>query len=90
MAVYKQPSLRFNPTENSRDATLKVELCMFLKTFYEQHLELDKSLRFLHTTRFTTLQLFNLIDPNQKGFVTSNELLDFIGGYTELSRLWLT
>ena len=46
-SVPQQISLRFNPTENSRNATLKVDFCIFLKTFYEQHLELDKTLRSL-------------------------------------------
>jgi hypothetical protein len=71
----------------SSKAAAKIDFCLFLKVFFNEHNEMDQTIKQVQSAPLEMAQLFALLQPNRNSYVDSKQLLDFVRDYAELSSL---
>lgn len=66
----------------------KIDLCMFFKTFYEEHLELDLTIRALQDSPLSIMELFKLLNPTKSSVVSLEELILLLNDYFDMGSLF--
>ena len=81
----------FKSSDKSANTSAKVDFCIFLKTFYQEHFEMDQAIKPFQNSQFTVEQLFRLIGKEEmdSDCFDSEYVLQFIRSYTDLGNLWL-
>lgn len=68
----------------------KIDFCLFLKSLYQQHVEMDLAIKEVQAIVLDSQGLFRLLDPELKGFITRQELRDFIEAHHDIGMLFLS
>jgi hypothetical protein len=64
----------------------KIDFCLFLKAFYNEHFEMDQAIKQMQSAPLDMPQLFALLQPNQDRFVEARQVVEFVREYAELSK----
>ena len=72
------------------EAKSKIDFCLFLKSLYQQHVEMDLAIKEVQAIVLDSHGLFRLLDPDFKGFVTRQELREFIEAHYDIGRAFFS
>ena len=69
-----------------RSTAAKIDLCLFLKVFLQEHHEMDQAIRQVQGSPQSLEQLFALLGPDEQRRVAAPQLVEFVRGFAELGR----
>lgn len=73
--------------DRNLEAKCKIDFAVFLKELYKQHLAVDLAIKEVQAVMKDSHNLFRLLDPELKGYVTRTQLKHFLQSQIDIGRL---